>query len=354
MTASQAHIIAYDWILEHKPLATALILFSIASLSLRALSFFKFFTQTFLVGGQRLSKFGAKRGAYALVTGATDGIGREFAFQLAKAGFGIVLVSRSKAKLDELAAELGASQFLNIVVNEFTQATEKQFNVPTKVQVIDFSKPDLHAECHQLSQKLDGIDVGVLVNNVGRSHDMPVYFAETSEQEMKDIVNININGTLAITRVVLPKMVQKKNGLILNMGSFAGAAPSPMLATYSGSKAFLAYWSQALAEEYKNKGIVVQLVNTYFVVSKMSKIRRPSITTPTPKAFVKSVLAHIGQSCGALARPYTLTPYWSHSVADYVLAVLDIPYLLISYTHRLHIDIRRRALKKREREAKSQ
>ncbi|KAG8759957.1 hypothetical protein FRC14_004510 [Serendipita sp. 396] len=328
---------AYDWVLEHKPLAAALILFSVASLSLKTLSFLKFFTETFLIGGKRISKFGAKRGAYALVTGATDGIGREFALQLAKAGFGVVLVSRSKAKLDELAAEI-----------------EKQFQVPTMVQVVDFSKPDLHVECQQLTHQLEGIDVGVLVNNVGRSHEMPVYFAETPEQEMKDIINININGTLAITRVVLPKMLQKKNGLILNMGSFAGAAPSPMLATYSGSKAFLAYWSRALAEEYKNKGIVVQLVNTYFVVSKMSKIRRPSLTTPTPKAFVKSVLGHIGQSCGAIADPYTLTPYWSHSVADYFLAMLNMPYLLISYTHKLHVDIRRRALKKREREAKSQ
>lgn len=58
----------------------------------------------------------------------------------------------------------------------------------------------------------------------------------------------------------------RKNGLILNIGSFAGAIPSPMLATYSGSKAFLAAWSRALAEEYRSKGITVQLVNAFFVV----------------------------------------------------------------------------------------
>lgn len=192
--------------------------------------------------------------------------------------------------------------------------------------------------------------IGTPVNNVGRSHEMPVYFAETEEEEMKSIVNININGTLAITRVVLPKMIEKlvlylqlmrsltnpnrKNGLIINMGSFAGAVASPMLATYSGSKAFLATWSQALAEEYKSKGIVVQHVNAFFVVSNMSKIRKPSISTPTPKAYVASVLAHIGQSCGAIAKPYTSTPFWSHSLADFVIGAINMPNLFISYTHR--------------------
>lgn len=113
---------------------------------------------------------------------------------------------------------------------------------------------------------------------------MPVYFHQTPPQEVDDILQINIHGTLAITRLILPLMLAKyavsfitrlfiknlspfrKNGLILNIGSFAGEVPSPMLATYSGSKAFLAAWSRALAEEYHCRGITVQLVNTFFVV----------------------------------------------------------------------------------------
>lgn len=106
----------------------------------------------------------------------------------------------------------------------------------------------------------------------------------------------------------------------------------------------------------------------------MSKIRRASVTTPTPKAFVKASLSHIGLPCGSNGKPYTSTPYWAHSIADYVIAVLNMPSMVISYSHRMfllfclitstllnllgpsgmHMDIRKRALKKKEREAKKQ
>lgn len=322
-----------NFVQDHKLLVSALAFVGFASVTSQLLAFLSVLAQTFILSGTKLSKFGSKRGAYAVVTGATDGIGREFAVQLAKAGFGVVLVSRSQAKLDALAEEISS-----------------KFNVPTKVHAMDFSEKELSDKYKALSQKIEGIDVGVLVNNVGRSHEMPVYFADGPEDEMNSIVNINVYGTLNITRLVLPKMIEKKNGLILNIGSFAGQVPSPMLATYSGSKAFLATWSQALAEEYKKKGIVVQLVNTFFVVSNMSKIRRASITTPTPKAFVKSALSHIGHSCGAIARPFTVTPYWSHSIADFFIGALNMPMLFITYSHNLHISIRARALKKKAKQ----
>ena len=120
------------------------------------------------------------------------------------------------------------------------------------------------------------------VNNVGRSHNMPVYFSETPKDEMDEIVAINVNATLRVTHTILPGMIERytphfllvwhysclnrKRGLILNIGSFAGAVPSPMLATYSGTKAFLTTFTSALAEEVKQHKIVVQHINTYFVV----------------------------------------------------------------------------------------
>jgi 17beta-estradiol 17-dehydrogenase / very-long-chain 3-oxoacyl-CoA reductase len=98
----------------------------------------------------------------------------------------------------------------------------------------------------------------------------------------------------------------------------------------------------------------------------MSKIRRASISTPTPKAFVRSTLSRIGLSGGAIARPFTLTPYWSHSIADFVIGAIAMPSIFISYTHRksykgahktpylvtpgLHTGIRARALKKRAKQ----
>jgi 17beta-estradiol 17-dehydrogenase / very-long-chain 3-oxoacyl-CoA reductase len=122
------------------------------------------------------------------------------------------------------------------------------------------------------------------VNNVGKSHTMPTYFAETMDQENEDIVTINVAGTVRVTRAVLPGMIQRsviplfaytttdrevdhrKRGLILNVGSFAGQVASPMLATYSGTKAFVSTFTCALAEEVRAHNIVVQNLNTYFVV----------------------------------------------------------------------------------------
>ncbi|KAF8531611.1 3-ketoacyl-CoA reductase [Gautieria morchelliformis] len=287
--------------------------------------------QIFVIPGKSLKTFGAKQGAWAVITGATDGIGREFSLQLGKAGFNVFLASRSTEKLNAFAAEL------------------ESLGVQTKVQAIDFAKPDDPAWEH-LASALIPLKVGILVNNVGKSHDMPTDFVEVPEQEMHDILHININSTLRITRIVLPGLIARKCGLILNLGSFVGSIPSPMLAPYSASKSFLCTWTQALGKEVESKGVTVQLLNTYFVVSSMSKIRRPSVAVPTPKIYVRAALSKIGVPGGALGKPYTSTPYWAHSLADAVLTGLNWPSLFMTYTLALHKDIRRRALKKRAKE----
>ena len=122
-----------------------------------------------------------------------------------------------------------------------------------------------------------------------------------------------------------------------------------MLATYSGTKAFLATFTSALAEEVKKDNIIVEHVNTYFVVnsykfgtdhiaencsqvSKLSKIRKPSALIPTPANYVRSVLSKIGLACGAAysGRPNTSTPFWSHALLDHLITRVGIPSLFIS------------------------
>ncbi|KAH7886536.1 NAD(P)-binding protein [Phlebopus sp. FC_14] len=321
---------------------TCAVLLSLGVLTLARFAFktLTVFSQTFVLPGKNLKKFGAKNGAWAVVTGASDGIGKEFALQLATAGFNILLVARNNQMLSAVAAEIG----------EKTAG-----KVDTKIQLVDFAKNDPSA-LKELQTLLRSLDVGVLVNNVGKSHNMPTYFAETTEQENEDIVTINVNGTLRVTHAVLPGMIQRKRGLILNVGSFAGEIPSPMLATYSGTKAFVSTFTDALAEEVKAHNITVQQLNTYFVVSKMSNIRKSSMMVPLPSTYVRSALSKVGLSCGAAMteRPSTLTPFWSHALLDYVIHVIGWKAKFISYTHSLHKDIRRRALRKLEREAKKQ
>jgi len=117
-----------------------------------------------------------------------------------------------------------------------------------------------------------------------------VYFADSESSETSDIIAVNVDATVRITRMVLPGMVKRyapvlaraitfhssgvrKNGLILNIGSFSGIVPSPMLATYSGTKAFVDTFSTALAEEVGNHGVTVQCINPYFVVSGITAAR---------------------------------------------------------------------------------
>ncbi|KAJ2931300.1 hypothetical protein H1R20_g5822, partial [Candolleomyces eurysporus] len=326
-------------LLHQQPTLTTLLLalgsFSAIRVVYQTLSVF---LQTFVLPGKSLKKFGAKQGAWAVVTGATDGIGKEFALQLAKGGFNVFLVARNTALLTSVGAEI-----------------EEKYKVQTRTHSIDFAKSG-DAEYNGLAKAVEGLDVGVLVNNVGKSHNMPAYLVDTPQDEIKDIVAINVNATIKVTYIVLPGMVARKRGLILNVGSFAGAVASPMLAVYSGTKAFLSKFSDAIGEEVRKDGIVVEHLNTYFVVSKLSKIRKSTPLIPKPAPYVRSVLAKIGLSCGAAysGRPNTSTPYWSHALLDYAITLIGIPSLFISYTHGLHIDIRRRALRKLERDSKAQ
>ncbi|GAA5845780.1 hypothetical protein JCM11251_007736 [Rhodosporidiobolus azoricus] len=283
--------------------------------------------------GIPLKRFGAREGAWAVVTGATAGIGRDFALQLAGAGFNIFLASRTASKLDEISDEI----------------TAKYPNIKTAVHAIDFSSTT--ADYTALKAALDPLDVGVLINNVGKSYDEPTFFQDLPDQDMIDIVEINVNATLKVTKIVVPGMISRKRGLILTVGSFASLIPSPLLAVYSGSKAFVSTWSQALGSELKGTGVEVELLNTYFVVSKLSKIRRSSWMIPTPKTYVRSVLSKIGVQGGAVGQPHISTPYHGHAPVQWVVDHLFSNQFWLNYNRRLHLDIRRRAIRKRERDA---
>ncbi|PIL33937.1 hypothetical protein GSI_03645 [Ganoderma sinense ZZ0214-1] len=315
--------------------------FSVARFALKTLFVL---LQTFVVSGNSLKKYGAGKGAWAVVTGASEGIGREYALQLAQKGFNVVVSARNASSLATLVSEIEAK-------------STGDRKVQAKAVTMDFSKLDDAAQWNNLHSELAGLDIGVLVNNAGKSYTYPEDFHASARKDMEDIVTININSVVRLTHMIIPGMVERKRGLIINMGSFSGVSvASPMLSTYAGTKAFLSSFSGSLAEEVRKKGIDVECVNTYFVVSNMSKIRRASALIPQPKAFVRSVLSKIALPGGALwtNRPGVVTPFWSHGLLDYVMNVIGWNMAFVRYTHSLHKDIRRRALRKLEREAKKQ
>ncbi|KAI9844450.1 MAG: hypothetical protein M1838_002186 [Thelocarpon superellum] len=304
----------------------------------KLMSYARLLLSIFVLPGQSLRTFGPK-GSWAVVTGASDGIGKEFAIQLAQKGFNLILISRTESKLQTLAHEI--------------EAKYAGSAVKTKILAMDFAK-NQDDDYARLKGMVEGLDVAILINNVGKSHDMPVPFILTPKQEMADIIMINCMGTLKVTQIVTPGMTQRRRGLILTMGSMGGLLPTPLLATYSGSKAFLQQWSTALGSELKPHGVQVELVISYLVTSAMSKIRRPSALVPNPRNFVKTVLAKIGCSGGAQDLAHTSTPYWSHALVHWFLASFTglSGNLVVDRNRIMHEDIRRKALKKKERDAK--
>ncbi|KAI0903666.1 hypothetical protein F4824DRAFT_501223 [Ustulina deusta] len=302
----------------------------------KALNLLRLVLSMLVLSGTNLRKYGGK-GTWAVVTGASDGLGKEFATQLAAKGFNLLLVSRTQSKLEAFQNELRA----------------KYPGLQTDILAMDFAAVGNDADYARLARRVDGLDVGILINNVGHSHSIPVPFTLTDETEMENIINVNCRGTLKVTRVVAPGMQNRRRGLILTMGSFGGWMPMPLLATYSGSKAFLQFWSTALAAELKPDNVDVQLVLSYLVTTAMSKVRRPSLFIPSPKPFVRAALGKVGVGSWHNTA-YTYTPYWSHALMTwFVENTVGIGSSVgLKVNRSSHIDIRNRALRKAAREAK--
>lgn len=300
----------------------------------KALTFIRVLLSLFVLPGKPLRSFGPQ-GSWAVITGASDGLGKEFALQLARSGFNILLVSRTASKLATLEDEIKA----------------KNPSVQTKSVSMDYAQNN-DADFENLKAAIDELDVAVLINNVGKSHSIPVPFALTPEDEMNDIITINCTGTLRTTQLVVPGMAQRKRGLVLTMGSFGGLLPTPLLATYSGSKAFLQQWSTALGAELEQHGITVELVQAYLITSAMSKVRKTSATIPDPRAFVKSVLGKIGRNGGSPGYAYSSSPYWSHGLMAWFLTCVAgvMNKTVLGQNKGMHESIRTRALRKAERE----
>lgn len=173
---------------------------------------------------------------FALVTGASSGLGAEFARLLAADGWSLVLVARSAAPMEALATELRSS------------------GVTVHVIPTDLADPTAPAALfHELQSR--GVAIDVLINNAGfGSHGR---FDQSDAAQQMAIVQVNVAALAHLTRLFLPAMVAAGRGRIMNVASVAGFLPGPLMAVYYASKAFVLSFSEALHEEVRGQGVRV-------------------------------------------------------------------------------------------------
>jgi len=173
----------------------------------------------------------------ALITGASNGIGYELAKVHAEKGDNLVLIARSKNKLDELKKEL-----------------EKKHRIQVHTIGKDLSVAGAAAEVYD-EVKQNNISIDYLINNAGLG-DIGL-FANCDWKKQENMINLNITALAHFTRLYLPDMIKQGSGKILNVASTAAFQPGPTMSVYFATKAFVLSFSEAVNEEVRDKGITV-------------------------------------------------------------------------------------------------
>ncbi len=226
-------------------------------------------------------------GTFALVTGASSGLGEEFARQLAHRGCNLVLTGRSREKLETLASDLAR-------IN----------GVATRVVTADLAQP---GGAEQLALIVDdlGVTIDHLINNAGFG--AAGAFAESEAARQAGMVRVNVESVVCLSRHFLPGMVSRNRGGIINIGSTAAYQPTPYMATYGASKAFVVSFSAALSSELEKTDVRVLACCPGFVptgfqsaagmpdgsVLKLAKLEPNAVVQSTLEAYASGRVVYV-------------------------------------------------------------
>lgn len=186
----------------------------------------------------RTNPLGERYGPWALVTGASSGIGYEFARRLAAGGLNVAMVARRRAALESLRSEL-----------------ETTHGVRCRVVEMDLSEPGAAA---RLAQAVSDVEIGLLVANAGTG-----WIGRFDRQRPEDhapLIRLHCEMHVELTARLLPAMKRRGKGGVIIVSSMGGLVPLPYYAVYSGTKALLQNWGEALAIEMRGTGVDVQVL----------------------------------------------------------------------------------------------
>ncbi|EAL44582.1 estradiol 17-beta-dehydrogenase, putative [Entamoeba histolytica HM-1:IMSS-B] len=232
------------------------------------------------------------KNTYAIITGAAGGIGKAFAEKFAKEGFNLIVIARREEILKQMKQEF-----------------EEKYQINVKVIANDLISIDENNQWNKIENELKGIDIGVLVNNVGMCQYLPGKFGDVDIKDINNMVSLNIRVLTMLTHIIIPMMLERKeHGLIINMSSATSSVPFPMFQVYAASKAFIKQFNDSLYAEYKGKIDCISYC-PWYIKTEMTKIRESSIYVLEPEEFVEYCFLFFGQQ-------NHIDPYWFHYLMD--------------------------------------
>lgn len=253
-----------------------------------------------------LSKYkkGGKGEPWALVTGASDGIGVGFAEELASQGFNVILHGRNEQKLQGVKKQL------------LSQWPARKFEILILDAIADAGNTDKMAAA--LAEFKD-LNIKILINNVGGvAGGKPTFrkFSDMPPDLIDGWIDLNLRFATQFTKQLLPTLIANQSGLIINISSGAADAPSPWIAVYSGTKAFNKSWSRSLAVELLDDGHDIDCHAIIVGPTATSRLGlAASMTQPTPRTLARSSLGYAGTGVRDVAA------YWGH---DYLMSLFSL------------------------------
>ncbi|KAI6188232.1 Dhs-27 [Aphelenchoides besseyi] len=251
---------------------------------------------------------------WTVVTGCTDGIGKAYIDELcaARGIRKLFLIARNEKKLDKIVKDL-----------------KERFDCEIKTAIFDFEKDDVN----NLPNELQELEVGILINCVGIAPELVANFIEQPPGLPSKIMKVNLMSNLRMTELILPGMLKRDCGIIVNMASMTGWRPLPYMCTYPASKAAISFYSDCLADEFAHTNVKIQCLIPLLVATKIASYETTEandIFVVDPKTFAKYAVNIIGRfrlSTGCFAHDMQVA--FGTMISFWVFKQLFVPFVML-------------------------